>query len=360
MRCLVGAILKQESDNNYLLLLPSEGCDGFHSTFANAARVFPRSRYYSIREQIELPRILREHKVDLLHSPHFLLPLSRPCPALVTIHDVIYLACPEDLPSRVGRAYYAAMMHASARLASRIITVSNFSKQEIVRYLRTDPAKIEVVHSGVDPAFKSVSNTYLIQSVLSKHCIDRDFILYTGIYKRRKNHAGLLKAFKHFLGQGGEAQLVIAGPMNNGERSLRDMTRELQLEGRVVITGGVDDSELCALYSAARIYACPSLYEGFGFTVLEAMACGAPVVCSDATALPEVAGGAALYANARNPEEFAEALFRSFTDEDLRRELIARGYENLRRFSWDRAAESCLRSYDTVAGASALTYPVAA
>jgi glycosyltransferase involved in cell wall biosynthesis len=117
-----------------------------------------------------------------------------------------------------------------------------------------------------------------------------------------------------------------------------------------VFTGHVDDSELSALYSAARVYACPSLYEGFGFTVLEAMACGTPVVCSPETSLPEVAGDAALYADSRNPEEFAGALLRVFSDDALRGELIQKGRRNCRRFNWDKAAAQTLAVYEQSAG----------
>jgi glycosyltransferase involved in cell wall biosynthesis len=350
MKCLVEAILKQETDNEYLLLVPSDASDIIQSNSANVRRVVARSSYYSFREQIELPQILRTHKVDLLHSPHFLLPLSRPCPAVVTIHDVIYMACPEDLESKLGRLYYRAMMHASARLAVRIITDSIFSKNEIVRYLHVDPAKITVIYPAVDPGFRQISDAVAREAVFSKHGIGGDYIFYTGIYKARKNHAGLLKSFKRFLEFGGNGQLVIAGPLNEGERRLRTLAEELRISKQVIFTGFVDDAELCALYSAARVYACPSLYEGFGFTVLEAMACGTPVVCSEAASLPEVAGDAALRANANDAHAFGEALYQVFTDDDLRREMIGHGRQNLRRFSWEQAAKQCLQTYDEAVG----------
>ena len=358
MKCLVEAILAQTADHEYLLLLPQGASEVVSSGFTNATRVAPRSRYYSVGEQIELPRILREHEIDLLHSPHFLLPLSRPCPAVVTIHDVIYLACRQDLPSQLGRLYYRVMMHASARLANTIITDSIFSKNEIVRHLHIDPAKIAVIYPAVDPGFGRVSDIGVLEAVLSKHAVNRDYILYTGIYKPRKNHAGLLRAFKRFLAAAGPAQLVIAGPLNEGERHLRDLANELHVAKHVVFTGFIDDSELCALYSGARVYACPSLYEGFGFTVLEAMACGAPVVCSIAASLPEVGGDAALYADASDPKAFGEALYRAFTDDVVRRQLTKRGQKNLQRFSWEQAAKSCLHTYDGTLG-SRVSQPAA-
>jgi len=350
MKCLVEAILKQENDNEYLLLLPSDAPDIIQSNSANVTRVVPRSGYYSLREQIELPRILRKHKIDLLHSPHFLLPLSRPCPAVVTIHDVIYIACPEDLESKVGRVYYSAMMRASARLAVRIITDSIFSKNEIVRYLHVDPSKITVIYPAVDPTFGRISDGDAREAVFLKHGIGGDYIFYTGIYKARKNHAGLLKSYKRFLDLGGNGQLVIAGPLDKGEHRLRALAERLGISKQVIFTGFIDDCELCALYSGARVYACPSLYEGFGFTVLEAMACGTPVVCSEAASLPEVAEDAALCANADDAHAFGEALYTAFTDDELRVEMTARARKNLQRFSWQQAAKQCLQTYDEAVG----------
>jgi glycosyltransferase involved in cell wall biosynthesis len=245
------------------------------------------------------------------------------------------------------------MMSASARLADRIITVSEFSKGDIIRLLGIDPAKIEVVHSGLSNDFRPVPDSAARRSTLARYGIDENYILYTGIYKRRKNHAGLLRAFRALLASGVKAQLVIAGPMNEGEPELRWLATELGVEKKVVFAGFVAEADLPSLYSAARVYACPSLYEGFGFTILEAMACGVPVVSSAETSLPEVAGDAALFADARDPEEFASALRRAFADEDLRLRLIEKGFANYGRFTWEAAASKTLAAYHRAAGLEA-------
>jgi glycosyltransferase involved in cell wall biosynthesis len=290
--------------------------------------------------------------VDVLHSPHFNIPVVRTCPIVVTVHDVIYLACKQDLPSRLGRLYYRAMMAASVRRSERVLTDSEFSKNDIVRYLDADPEKIDVVYPAVDPVFEQVTDRGKIEAVLSRYRLDEDYILYAGIYRPRKNHAGLLRAFRQFLKSGAQSKLVLAGPLAEGEAELLGLASELGVANRVVVTGFVPDSDLPALYSAARVYACPSLYEGFGFTVLEAMACAVPVVCSEATSLPEVAGDAALYAQAQHPEEFATALQRAFFEPELRQKLIEKGLKNCRRFSWQRAAEAALDAYHRAAALS--------
>ena len=343
MKCLAEALTAQAQENEYLLILPPGGDDLVDAP--GAEKICSPVKYYSVREQVELPRILSRHKVDLLHSPHFLLPLLRPCPAVATIHDVIYLACPQDLPSGAGRLYYRAMMNACARIATRIITDSEHSKAEIVRYLRADPERIDVIYPGVDPVFAPVTDAGQLASVRSRFGIDREYILCAGIYKLRKNHAGLLRAFQRCLANGIQAQLVIAGPMAEGEAVLRRLAAELGVAGRVVFTGFVKDADLRALYSAARVCVCPSLYEGFGFTVLEAMACEAPVICSQATSLPEVAGKAALYFDPHDAEEMAGRLVHVFSDDALRDSLIEQGRQNLQRFNWTETARLTLAVY---------------
>jgi glycosyltransferase involved in cell wall biosynthesis len=343
MKCLAESVTAQAPEYEYLLILPP---DGEHRVYApNARKLCTCLKYYSVREQLELPRILSRHKVDLLHSPHFLLPLVRPCPAVATIHDVIYMACPEDLPSLAGRLYYRAMMTACSRMATRLITDSNHSKDEIVRYLKADVAKIEVIYPAVDPFFQSGADPAEVASVRSRFGIDRDYILYVGIYKPRKNHARLLKAFQLLLKTGARSRLVIAGPMGEGKPILQRLATELGIAEHVVFTGFVNDADLRALYSGARVCVCPSLYEGFGFTVLEAMACGTPLVCSSATSLPEVAGKAALYFNPYKPEEMAVQLGLAFSSDSMRSALIADGGRNLLRFNWTETARQTLTVY---------------
>lgn len=345
MKCLVEAILAQEPQGDYLFILPRGGEDLIESGNCNAEIITPNLNYYSIREQFQLPGILRKHKVDLLHAPHFMLPLVRPCPSVVTIHDVIGLVWKEDLESRIGRVYYRWMISAAVRLANRIITVSKFSRNEIIRCLGVNRDKIQVIYSGISPIFRQVTDNVQFENIRTKYRIENEYIIYAGIYKPRKNHAALLRAFQRFLSSEGHANLVLVGPLKEGEQKLRQLAEKLGISKKVIFTGFVNDSELRLLFSAAKAYACPSLYEGFGFTVLEAMACGLPVVSANETSLPEVAGDAALYANPANPEEFAKAVYDVFTNTSLRSELIEKGRMNLMRFNWANTARETLGAY---------------
>jgi len=349
MKCLVEAVVESAPEHDYLLILPPGEEEAVVCSGPNVEKITPSLKYYSLREQVDLPRILRSKKIDLLHSPHFNIPLIRVCPTVVTIHDVIYLACREDLPSFVGRMYYRAMMAAAVRRADRIITDSEYSKRDIQRFFKAEDDRLDVIYPGVDQSIRKNVDSVKLCEVKRRLGIVSPYLIYTGIYKLRKNHAGLLQAFKTFLDRGGHAQLVIAGPMEDGEEMLRRLAQDLGVADRVVFTGFVEDGDLPALYSGASVYACPSLYEGFGFTVLEAMACGVPVVCSKETSLPEVAGAAALYADARNHQEFGNALYKVFSDQALRAMLVNKGTSNLQRFQWKHAAEQTLAVYEKAA-----------
>ena len=345
MKCLVEAVIQEGPEHEYVLLLPPGTESILQGGNANIRKIATTVKYYSIREQFVLPGLLRENGVEIFHSPHFLIPLIRPCPTVVTIHDLIYITCKEDLPSFAGRLYYKWMMEAAARLCRSIITDSEYSKTDIVRHLGVDPRQVAVIYPGIDPQFRPVRDEVKLAKVREKYGIKSDYVLYTGIYKPRKNHAALLRAFENFLQTGVAVQLVFAGPADGSEVGLRRLASEFGITDQVVFAGFVSDEDLPALYSSARIYACPSLYEGFGFTVLEAMTCGTPVVCTRETSLPEVAGQGALYADPRQRDEFALALHRAFTDEDLRRQLIASGFANVKRFSWQTAAKATLDVY---------------
>ncbi|MFL6436228.1 MAG: glycosyltransferase family 4 protein [Terriglobales bacterium] len=345
MKCLVEALLAQEPNEEYVLILPPGAEDAVKTQNGGARAITSKLKYYSIGEQIGLPKILYDNKIDLLHAPHFMLPMLRPCASVVTIHDVIGLAWKEDLGSRMGQLYYKWMMSAAVRLADRIITDSKFSRDDIVYRLGIHPGKVSVIYPGISSDFVPITNAAELDKVRAKYRIEGEFIVYTGIYKPRKNHTGLLHAFRAMVRNGIKANLVLVGPLKEGEQGLRRMAAELGISEKVIFTGFVDDLDLQRLYSAARVYACPSLYEGFGFTVLEAMACGTPVVCGSETSLPEVAGDAALYADPRSSEQFAHGLYEAFTNGALRSSLIEKGRRNILRFTWGEAARETLNVY---------------
>lgn len=345
MRNIVEALLHEVPEHEYLLIVP-RGSERLLTLNGGKAKLIPVDvPYYSIREQISIPTILAKHRVDLFHSPHFVVPVVRTCPVVVNIHDVIYMARKDELKSRAGRFYYRCMMSLAAHWSNAVITSCEYTKKEIVRHLNANPDRVFVVPYGVDSRFRPIADAGTLERVRTKYGISENYVLYVGIYRDRKNHAGLLQAFQHLVHGGIPSQLVIAGPMNEAEKELRTLAAELGIEKQVVLTGFIADEDLPTLYSGARVYACPSLAEGFGLTIVEAMACGVPVVCARNSALPEAGGNAALFADVTNPQSFAQALQRAFTDEKLRQDLIERGYQHAKHFSWQQAARDTLDIY---------------
>ncbi len=301
--------------------------------------LFPSSR--AERIVIRQPRLwthlglsarLRRAPPDCLFVPAHTLPLYHPCPSVVTVHDLGYLHFPEAHPIR-QRLYLDASTRFSALSATALIADSEATRRDLVQHYRVPETKAAVVYPGLDASLKPVRDTGRLAALRQKHGLPERFVLHVGTIQPRKNLARLIEACDSV-----HIALVLAG-------RLGWMAEAIYQKGRargVCFLDYVADDDLAALYSAAALYVCPSLYEGFGFTVLEAMACGTPVVCSDGGSLPEVAGEAALVVPASDAQVLAEAVRRSLADESLRRDLIAKGLRNVERFSWNRAAQQTL------------------
>lgn len=349
MKALVKSVARLAPHNEYLLIM-APGTEHLLEIPASAKLMIARSGYYSVSEQFELPKLLRKYSVDLLHAPHFVVPLRKTCPTIVTIHDVIHLVYPKDIRSPIGRVYANLMMKGAVKVADKVITVSEYSKQEIIRLTSVDPAKIKVVHAFLPENIRQVGDLVSLNAISSRYGIERPYILYLGIFHERKNHAGLLRAFAELARGGYDLDLVISGPVDKGKAALSALAEELGISARLKFAGFVPDRDLPGLLSGAAIYACPSLYEGFGLTPLEAMACGVPVVCHGGTSLPEVCGEAALYSDAREPEQFAGALRKVLDDPELRGRMVQLGFQNVQRFSNEASAKATLTLYGELLG----------
>jgi glycosyltransferase involved in cell wall biosynthesis len=358
MKNLVDTVIPLSPQHEYLFILAA-GTDHLIDAHPGVRKIYARSKYYSIGEQIELPLILIKEGVDLLHAPHFVVPIVKTCPTIVTVHDTILLVYPHELESLAARIYSRWMIKLATKIADHIITVSDYSKSDLVRILKADPRKITVIPAFIDGSMQAVEDQEKIGAVRSKLGIQRNYILYMGIFRERKNHVGLLRAFAQVLRSGFDVDLVISGPIGQGKALLSQLSRDLGIEGHLVFPGFVEERDIPALYSGASVYACPSLYEGFGQTPLEAMACGIPVVCHNGTSLPEVCGKAALFGDARDPEDFASILCQALGDSAMRSQMIRMGYANIQRFSSTRTGETILQLYNKVLDPTFLSAAVA-
>jgi len=295
-------------------------------------------------EQLTLPLELAPLRLDVLHAPDFIPPLRRNCRAVITVHDLAFLLFPGLLTAESQR-YYGQIRRA-VQSAEAIIAVSDSTRRDLIAHTAAPADKITVVYEAAGPAFQPVTDAATLAAVRQKYGLPQDFVLFVGTIEPRKNLATLLKAFQVSRFTFHALKLVIAGRQGWLFEEILAQARELG--PAVQFIGGVLPEDLPALYSAARLFVLPSLYEGFGLPVLEAMACGTPVVCSHASSLPEVAGDAALLVEPHDVDGLAAALQRALTDEALRGGMIERGLAQAARFSWEKAARETLAVYRAV------------
>ncbi len=297
-------------------------------------------------DQARVPwRAWREH-VDLLHVPAFSGALLRPCPLVLTVHDLLYIRHPEWLPTGRAGWYWGNWIALTARHATAVIVPSEATKQDLVELGGVTPDRVTVVYEAVDPHFLKVPAKADVDAYRVRHGLDRPYILYVGVIDRRKDLSGLVRAYGQLRSRVKDHRLVIAGHLIKGRSTLSEEIEALGLGDQVVLPGYVPDSELPLLYAGASLFVYPSWLEGFGLPPLEAMAQGVPVITYRNSSLPEVVGDAAVLIDAPYPvDALAEAMLKALEDDGLRQGLIARGYRRRDEFSWERAAEETMAVY---------------
>ncbi|MDO8589387.1 MAG: glycosyltransferase family 1 protein [Armatimonadota bacterium] len=353
---LIAAIARIDQRNEYVLytdrpadLTPTLSFEerGLASNFRT--RVVSGS--LPVREQVALPIALARDRVDVAHFLCNTAPLLITCPFVLTIHDVIPClpeAFPRPFGSRKTRLldrYWREVIPLAASRAARIVTVSESSSLDIQRVLGMPAERIDVMHNGIDPSFRTLDPDAL-RTVLQTTDLPSDRFFLGFLSKEpRKNSVGILRAFKILSERVSDCGLVLVSSSRDdvaivSESSLRDP--------RIIALRGVSRDRLVALYNAAVALVFPSYAEGFGLPIVEAMACGAPVITSTAGSLPEVAGDAALLVDPGNTNGIAQAMLAVLTDERLSRSLRTRGLERARRFSWEETARRMVATYMAV------------
>lgn len=315
---------------------------------------FPRRRLpLSTRQQailwhrlhLPLPLEWLAGAFDLFHAPDFVLPPLRRALGVITVHDLSFLRVPECAEARLVAYLTQAVPHA-VRRASRILADSVNTQRDLTALLDVDPARIDVVYPGIGPRYQPVTDGEQRRAVAQRYQLNGPFILSLGTLEPRKNYPRLIRAFAQLRRQSGLAHtLVIGGGKGWLTESLFALAEQEKVASFVRFLGYVDEADLPALYSLADLYAFPSRYEGFGIPVVEAMACGTPVVCADNSSLPEAAGAAAILVNADDTDALAAALERGLTDQAWRAAARRLGQAQAARFSWRASAAQLVAAY---------------
>jgi glycosyltransferase involved in cell wall biosynthesis len=354
-RSLVDAMLAQDPTNEYTLL--TGGRPARERPFPDAPNVRGRSliipdRYLNIlwyRWRLPISATFFTGRVDIYHGPDFTLPpLNGGVRKVVTVHDLAFLEHPEYAVPELA-AYLKKVVPEAVSSADIVASVSQATTETLVKHFGTPREKIRVVPGGIRPWLRRISDPMLLEATRHKYGLQRPLVLAVGTLEPRKNHLGLVKAFRQAMGSASKsarpAMLAIAG----GPGWLYDETRQavadMKLEKKVRFLGRVSDLDLMLLYSLADVFAFPSFFEGFGFPPIEAMACGAPVITSNTSSLPDVVGDAALLVNPHDTNDIARAITRVLENEQLREDLRQKGYERARLYTWERSARTMLAIY---------------
>lgn len=296
------------------------------------------------------PRLLRQLQPDVVHFTNGMMPLDCPAPTVVTIHDMSLTLLPRFHPPR-RLLFNRPLLDVAARRADAIITVSESAKRDIVRHYGFDERRVHVIREAAAPQFRPVSDAGWLEAVRRRYGLADRFVLYVGTIEPRKNLRTLLEGFaRRYHGGDLPHQLVFVGPYGWLCGDIEALVERLGLAGHVRFTGYVPFEELPAIYTLAEMFIFPSVYEGFGLPVIEAMACGTPVITGPTAALMEVGGDAVEQLERLDAEAVGEALVRLGRSRDRRRELALRGHARAARFSWARAAEETLSVYRRVTG----------
>lgn len=349
LRNLITHLGRTDQTNEYVVFTNKESANTFRLTCGNFREILCpiRATFRPARviyEQLFLPLQAKKHDIEVLHSPGYTAPTIAPCPSVVTIYDLNFLRHPEDF-SRLSALTLSVLVPMAAKRCDMIITLSKNSMRDIAAALDVPEKKVRVIYPAPSESV-SAHNGSRVDQVRQRYGIRRKFILSVAASHPHKNLCRLVEAY-HILRKEHsiEHQLVLVGLKGRDHPRLLDMIAKLSLESDVVVTGWISEGHLKSLYQAADLFAFPSLYEGFGIPVLEAMKHGVPVVASNASSLPEASGNATLVMDPYDVSQIAETILAALQNPELRTSLAERGERQANRFSWERAARQTLSVY---------------
>lgn len=303
------------------------------------------SEIYGIKEQVKFPYHKIERK-SILHIPHYNIPLFYKGILITTIHDITHILFPQYLPNKFALYYAKLMIKLAVFKSNYILTVSENTKNDLIKYFNADEKKIIVTYNGVDGNFRT-KNQIEYEYLYKKYKIDRNkkILLYVGNKKPHKNISTIFKAMS-VLEEKENYILILTGKGFETYTELEDLSKELDLKDNIIHTGIVTDEELVDIYNLADIFVFPSFYEGFGIPPLEAMACGTPVVCSNTSSLPEVVGDAAYLFDPNEEIELKKAIEILSTDEQIYNMYVQKGYDRIKLFTWSKCRKLTEEVYE--------------
>lgn len=351
---LIEYLPQVDQKNEYVIFLTKENFGRFVLPNQRFSKVLADYKWYTFSEQLFMPWKIAAARLDLMHFPHFNVPLFYHGPFVVTIHDLIITHFPTIRATTLSPwvykikqlAYQIVIRHAVKR-ALKVLSVSQFSRQEIVSYFRIAADKVVVTYEGVErrhSAHDRIDN----KKILPRFQLPDRFILYVGTAYPHKNLEGLVRSFRLVIEQKKDIRLILVGKKDYFYQRLEGEIRELGLVDSVICIGEVSDQELTVLYQEALLYVFPSLCEGFGLPALEAMAQGLPAAVARIPCLLEILGEAVVYFDPYDVQDIADTLVRGIDDQQLRAELRDKGLRQTQKYSWSRMADETHALYEHI------------
>lgn len=357
---IVDNILRLDSFNEYVIFLRKKNFDELVvDDYKNVKKVLAEVRWYTIGEQFLMPYFIWRQRLDLVHFPHFNVPFFVPTKFVITIHDLILTKFKtirattlHPLIYKFKNWGYRLVIKRALKRSQRVITVSNFTKNDIIDQFKIDPNKISVIYEGVSNLSKGQDSLFVAKlnsdSVLRGYEIEDPFILYVGNAYPHKNLDFLINCFLDLYKKNNKLKLVLVGKEDYFYQKLKELSANVFsgfAENPVIFAGYVPDNKLEIFYKKALVYVFPSLYEGFGLPPLEAMARGCPVLSSNSGSMPEILGEAAIYFDPKDKKDFLNKIETMFSNIDLRQKLISLGYSQQKKYDWWECAFATHKIY---------------
>ncbi|MDF2505631.1 glycosyltransferase family 1 protein [Clostridium sp.] len=341
-------LISVDSLNKYVLYWSGENYEKFKTN--NTTIRMASKRYHRFFQEYFFPRDIKKDNIDIYHISQNGIGLSQNlnCLKIVTIHDLI----PYIMPETVGNGYLLKFLRDMPRIideSNAIITVSEYSKKDILRFFPINPDKIFVTPLAADSMYKPLDKDQCKKYLSNKYNIKSPYILYLGGFSSRKNVSGLIKAYEKVSNEIKEdIKLVICGSKKDDVENLMKIKLHSKVEENIIFTGFIPNEDLPIFYNSCEVFVYPSLYEGFGLPPLEAMNCGAPVITSNTTSIPEVVADSAILIDPINTDMLADELYKVLTNEVIRKNLSNKGLKRSLEFSWLKTAKNTLKVYENV------------
>ncbi|MBU2595422.1 glycosyltransferase family 4 protein, partial [Patescibacteria group bacterium] len=346
---LLEALSKIDRHNHFYVFLTDDDLKEYTLKAKNFTPIRAPYTHYSLKEQLNFLRLINSYHLDLVHFTNFNHPIFYRGKFVITIHDMTMSILPAHgrQMSAISSFFYHLVFNNGVKRSNKIIADSQNTKNDLIKILKVKEKKISVVHLGINDNYKPECDPKKLRELKEKYKIKKPYLLFVSQWRPHKGIKNLVASFeimdRRFKMR--DLNLVITGKPNPQFPEIEKCINGSPLRPRIITPGFVDEKDMVPLYSNAQAFVFPSTYEGFGLNPLEAMGCGTPVATSNVSSIPEICGNAVLYFDPKDPEDIALKTCTLLTNGKLRQNLIARGFENLKRFSWQKMAKETLDIY---------------